>query len=98
METENAQPVSRETFLTGSAPRRVVPSVARPLLELKRFGKITLGVGESGSVEFLLPASELSIPGVDLKPCFEPGAFQFSVGLSADPQALSTIGVSALPC
>jgi beta-glucosidase len=76
--------------------RDVVASVARPLLELKRFDKIALRAGESGIAKFALSAAELHFPGVDLQPCFEPGAIQFSVGFSADPQALSTISLSAL--
>jgi len=76
--------------------RDVVASVARPLLELKRFDKIALRAEESGVVHFALPAAELSFPGVDLQPCFEPGAFQFSVGQSADPKSLATIALLAV--
>ncbi len=77
--------------------RDVVASVARPLLELKRFGKVKLRAGESGSVAFALPASELSFPGVNFEPCFEPGEFEFSAGFSADMKGLSTVRLSALP-
>ena len=72
-------------------------SVARPLLELKRFGRIALKSGEKGIVEFSLPAAELSFPGIDMRPRFEPGAFQFSAGFSADAKALTTIELLAEP-
>ena len=77
--------------------RDVVASVARPVLELKRFAKIALGPGESGVIDFAFPAAELGFPGVDLRPCFEPGAFEFSVGFSADPKGLLTIGLIVSP-
>ena len=41
-------------------------SVARPVLELKGFGKIRLAPGESGTVTLLLPAAELEFLGADL--------------------------------
>jgi beta-glucosidase len=76
--------------------RDVVASVARPLLELKRFGKIAIKTGEGGVVAFALPAAELSFPGRDFRPYFEPGTFEFSVGLSADREALMTIRLLAM--
>ena len=71
--------------------RDIVASVARPVLELKRFAKIALGAGERDVLDFDFPAAELSFPGLDLQPCFEPGAFEFSVGFSANPKALMTL-------
>jgi beta-glucosidase len=76
--------------------RDVVASVARPLLELKGVGKIALGAGESGTVHFCLSADALRFPGVDFRARLEPGDFQLSVGASADPHRLLTIGLRAL--
>jgi beta-glucosidase len=61
-----------------------VASVARPLLELKGFGKISLPPGESGTVAISLQCSELSFLGVDLEPVFEPGEVEILVGPCAD--------------
>jgi beta-glucosidase len=59
-------------------------SVARPLLELKGFGKIELRPGESGTVTQYLPASELRFLDLDLQPVFEPGEIEILVGPCAD--------------
>jgi beta-glucosidase len=59
-------------------------SVARPLLELRGFGKIVLQPGESGTVTLYIPASELRFLGTDLRPVFEPGEVEILVGPSAD--------------
>jgi beta-glucosidase len=77
--------------------RDVVASVARPELELKGVGKITLRPGEGGTVCFKLAAAALSFPGSDLKPVLEPGEFQLFAGQSADPRQMLTINVRALP-
>jgi beta-glucosidase len=61
-----------------------VASVARPLLELKGFGKIRLQPGESGTVQLSLPASDLRFLGPDLRPVFEPGEVEILVGPCAD--------------
>lgn len=64
--------------------RDKVASVARPLLELRGFGKIVLQPGETGTVELSLPASELRFLGIDLAPVFEPGEVEILVGPCAD--------------
>ncbi|HEX9139641.1 MAG TPA: glycoside hydrolase family 3 N-terminal domain-containing protein [Steroidobacteraceae bacterium] len=61
-----------------------VASVARPVLELKGFGKINLAPGESGTVTLALQCSELRFLGVDLEPVFEPGEVEILVGPCAD--------------
>ena len=65
-----------------------VASVARPLLELKGFGKISLDPGQTGTLTLRLPASELRFPGVDLQPVFEPGEVEILVGPCADRSRL----------
>jgi beta-glucosidase len=65
-----------------------VASVARPLLELKGVAKTLLRPGETGTVRFSLPATELRFLGVDLTPVFEPGEVDILVGPHADPAQL----------
>jgi beta-glucosidase len=59
-------------------------SVARPVLELKGFGKIRLNPGEKGTVTLMLPAAELRFLGMDLEPVFEAGEVEILVGPCAD--------------
>jgi beta-glucosidase len=61
-----------------------VASVARPLLELKGFGKATLAPGEKTTLALQLPARELRFLGVDLAPLYEPGEVEVLVGPCAD--------------
>jgi beta-glucosidase len=63
-------------------------SVARPLLELRGFGKIRLAPRESGVVTLVLPAAELRFLGPDLEPAFEPGEVEILVGPCADRSQL----------
>jgi len=65
-----------------------VASVARPLLELKGFGKISLDPGQTGTLTLRLPASELRFLNVDLQPVFEPGEVEILVGPCADRSRL----------
>jgi beta-glucosidase len=69
-------------------------SVARPLLELKGFGRIALHPGERGTVTISLPATELRFPGADLTPVFEPGEVEILVGPCADRAQLLTASVN----
>jgi beta-glucosidase len=68
-------------------------SVARPVLELKGFGKIDLAPGQSGTVTMSLQASELRFLGVDLQSVFEPGEVEILVGPCADRAQLLTAAV-----
>ena len=63
-------------------------SVARPVLELKGVGKITLEPGESGTVTLSLPGTDLRFLGLDLEPVFEPGEVEILVGPCADRSRL----------
>jgi beta-glucosidase len=78
---EGARTALETVFLFTHDP---LASVARPLLELKGFGKIELPPGESGTVTLYLAASELRFLGLDLQPVFEPGDIEILVGPSAD--------------
>lgn len=78
-----------------------VASVARPLLELKGFAKITLGPGESGTVTLSLRAADLRFLGPDLEPLFEPGQVEILVGPCADRSKLLGLTVDlswSRPC
>jgi beta-glucosidase len=68
--------------------RDKLASVARPLLELKGFGKVALQPGETGTVEIALPASGLRFLGPALAPVFEPGEVEILVGPCADRSRL----------
>ncbi len=69
-------------------------TVARPVLELKRFGKLDLAPGESGTLTLRFPASELSFLGADLEPVFETGAVDILVGPCADRSHLLTATIT----
>jgi beta-glucosidase len=96
VDVANLGPVAGEETVFLFA-RDVVASIARPLLELKGFGKIALQANESATLSLPLRADQLCFPGSDLRPRFEPGDFELSVGVSADPLRLLTITVRALP-
>lgn len=71
-----------------------VASVTRPVLELRAFGKISLGPGQSGTVKLGFAAAELRFPGRDMKPVFEAGEVEILAGPNADrTQLLSSIVV-----
>jgi beta-glucosidase len=78
-----------------------VASVARPLLELKGFAKISLRPGEAGTVRLSLRAEDLRFLGRDLEPVFEPGEVEILVGPCADRSRLlaATVRLSwSRPC
>jgi beta-glucosidase len=78
-----------------------IASVARPLLELKGFAKITLRPGATGTVALSLRAVDLRFLGLDLQPLFEPGDVEILVGPCADRSRLlgTTIRLSwPRPC
>ena len=56
-----------------------VGSVVRPVRELKRFERVTLTPGESRTVTFELPVSELAFWNIDMEYVVEPGDFRLWV-------------------
>jgi len=56
-----------------------VGSVVRPVKELKRFARITLAPGETRTVTFELPVSELAFWNIDMEYVVEPGDFRLWV-------------------
>jgi beta-glucosidase len=79
--------------------RDKVASVARPTLELKGLGKITLRPGERGTIALPLPASQLCFLGERLQTVLEPGEFEILVGPSAERGRLisATVRVAGGP-
>ena len=67
-----------------------VGSITRPVKELKGFKRVPLKAGESTTISFTLPISELAFVGYDMTSAVEPGDFRLWVGpdsnegLSAD--------------
>lgn len=55
-------------------------SVTRPLLELKRFRRVTLAPGARTTVAFDLTPDDLAIWNIEMKRVVEPGRFTVSVG------------------
>jgi beta-glucosidase len=60
--------------------RDEIASVTRPVLELKRFERVTLAPGERRTVTFELTPADLAFWGVDMKRVVEPGVFTISAG------------------
>lgn len=56
--------------------RDLVGSVVRPVKELKGFRRVKLAPGETVTVEFELPVSDLSFWNIDMDHVVEPGDFQ----------------------
>src|SRR6185503_9216610 len=64
--------------------RDVLGSVARPVIELKGFQRISnLQPGESRDVSFTLGPPELQMLDADMKWIVEPGVFRIMVGASS---------------
>ncbi|MDF2190638.1 beta-glucosidase [Paraflavitalea sp. CAU 1676] len=63
--------------------RDLLASVARPVLELKGFQRITLAPGESREVSFTISPAMLQLLDKDLKPVIEPGDFRIMIGSSS---------------
>lgn len=55
-------------------------SVTRPVIELKRFQRVTLQPGQSRTVTFELTPRDLSFWNVEMKRVVEPGTFTISAG------------------
>ena len=62
----------------------LVGSVVRPVKELKRFARIELAPGETKTVVFELPVSELAFWNIDMEYVVEPGDFRLWVAGDSD--------------
>jgi beta-glucosidase len=58
-------------------------SVARPVMELKGFQRVTLQPGESKTVSFTITSDLLSMLNAEMKRIVEPGAFTIMIGASS---------------
>lgn len=63
--------------------RDLVACVSRPVKELKGFTRLRLEAGDTLDVEFIIAASDLAFPGLDLKPVVESGEFEVMIGGSS---------------
>ena len=61
-----------------------VGSVVRPVKELKRFQRVELAPGETRTVTFELPVSELAFWNIDMEYVVEPGDFRLWVAGDSD--------------
>jgi beta-glucosidase len=75
--------------------RDEVASVTRPVLELKRFRRVTLDPGAKTTVEFELGPEDLQFYGLDMKRIVEPGAFTISAGPNSADLKSATLAVAA---
>jgi beta-glucosidase len=64
--------------------RDVLASVARPVMELKGFRRLSLAPGESREVTFVIDASLLRMLDRDRRWIVEPGRFRIMVGASSE--------------
>ena len=74
--------------------RDQVSSVTRPVLELKRFRRVTLDPGARTTVEFELQPADLAFYGLDMKRVVEPGAFTVFAGPSSASLKSTVLTVS----
>jgi beta-glucosidase len=63
--------------------RDVLASVARPVMELKGFQRVSLAPGEAKDVSFPLGPEHLRMLGEDMRWVVEPGAFRVMIGSSS---------------
>lgn len=64
--------------------RDKVGSVTRPVKELKGFERIFLQPGETKTVTFNLPVSDLAFWNIDMKRAVEPGEFTLWIGTNSE--------------
>lgn len=64
--------------------RHCMASVVQPLLELKRFSRVSIAPGESRNVEFTLTPAELAILDRRMKAVVEPGEVEVLVGAASN--------------
>lgn len=71
-----------------------VGSVTRPVLELKRFKRVSLQPGERTTVQFDLQPQDLAFWNLDMKHVVEPGAFTVSAGANSVDLKSATLTVT----
>jgi beta-glucosidase-like glycosyl hydrolase len=74
--------------------RDVLASVVRPVRELKAFGRVEMGAGQSLKVSFCVPVDMLGFTGAEGVRIVEPGVFEVQIGASsADIRLRETVEV-----
>lgn len=74
--------------------RDLVGSIARPVRELKHFERITLQPGETRTVTFTVPVSDLAFCGRDMTTRVEPG--DFALWVAGDSQSGSPVSFTVV--
>jgi beta-glucosidase len=75
--------------------RDLLASVVRPVKELKAFGRVELGPGETARVGFAVPADMLCFTGLDGRRIVEPGEIELQVAASsADVRLRATVSLT----
>lgn len=69
--------------------RDVLASVARPVMELKAFRRVSLQPGKEQEIEFVLGPAELEMLDANLRRVVEPGEFKVMIGSSSADIRLS---------
>ena len=70
-------------------------SVTRPVIELKRFQRVTLQPGERRTLNFDLQPDDLALWDADMKHVVEPGTFTISAGPNSVDLKSATLNVTA---
>ncbi len=70
--------------------RDLLASMVRPVRQLKAFGRVAVGPGQSAQVEMTVPVDMLSFTGSDGARRVEPGDFELQVGPSSADLPLRT--------
>ena len=65
--------------------------MSQPLLQLKKFDRLSIAKGETRKVEFILTAEDLAIIDRNMKSVVEPGDFDIMVGGSSDNLPLRVV-------
>ncbi|KAF7548042.1 hypothetical protein G7Z17_g7307 [Cylindrodendrum hubeiense] len=73
--------------------RQAYPAIERPVKNLVRFSKVELDSGESTTIDFTIPVSELGYY-VNGERRVDPDTYSFFVGTSSDDDDLSTLTVT----
>lgn len=69
-------------------------SVTRPLLELRRFQRVTLAPGEKRTLRFELQPADLALWNIEMKRVVEPGTFTVSAGPNSVDLKAATLTVA----
>ena len=70
-------------------------SVTRPLIELKRFRRVSLDPGQKETVTFQLTPNDLALWNMDMKRVVEPGTFTIFAGPNSRDLKSARLSVTA---